>query len=168
MLNSKKLFQRRRERTRTALRAKAALVTSTPSWARELMLPVAAADRARVRALVQTVCSEVQPLNNLGVMKYLKEGLGVDADGVMRWYGHWIERGFTALETWLNQAESGAFCHGDQPTLADCFLVPQVYNAERFNCDLQPYSRICEITARCRSLEAFAAAAPEIQPDAEN
>lgn len=132
------------------------------------LLPGSAAERARVRALTQTVCSEVQPLNNLGVLQYLKEGLGADGEDVAAWYRHWIERGFTALETWLNQPASGDFCHGDQPTLADCFLVPQVYNAERFNCDLQPYTRVREITARCRSIEAFAAAAPEIQPDAEN
>lgn len=131
------------------------------------LLPNGIEERARVRALVQTVCSEVQPLNNLGVLQFLKEGLGADGDGVAAWYSHWIERGFTALETWLNQPASGDFCHGDQPTLADCFLVPQVYNAERFNCDLQPYSRIREITARCRAMEAFAAAAPEFQPDAE-
>jgi maleylacetoacetate isomerase len=132
------------------------------------LLPPGAAQRARVRALVQTVCSEVQPLNNLAVLQYLKDVLGADGEGVAAWYGHWIERGFTALESWLNQPASGDFCHGDQPTLADCFLVPQVYNAERFNCDLQPYPRIREITARCRSVGAFATAAPENQPDAES
>lgn len=132
------------------------------------LLPAGAAQRARVRALVQTVCSEVQPLNNLAVLQYLKEDMGANGEDVAAWYRHWIERGFTALERWLNQPASGDFCHGNQPTLADCFLVPQVYNAERFNCDLQPYPRIREITARCRSIGAFADAAPENQPDADS
>ena len=84
-----------------------------------------------------------------------------------KWYGHWIARGFAAIETWLQAPASGAFCHGDEPGLADCFLVPQVYNAERFKCELESYPRIREITARCRALEAFAQAAPEQQADAE-
>jgi maleylacetoacetate isomerase len=131
------------------------------------LLPGEAASRAWVRSFVQTVSSEIQPLNNLGVMNYLKEGLGQQPEAVRRWYRHWIERGFIALETWLNQSASGDYCFGNQPTLADCFLVPQVYNAERFNCDLGNYPRIREVTARCRALDAFRAAAPENQPDAE-
>ena len=75
-------------------------------------------------------------------------------------------RGFRAVETWLGSA--GAFCHGDAPTLADCYLVPQVYNAERFECGLDSYPRIREITARCRALDAFARAAPEAQADADS
>lgn len=131
------------------------------------LLPADPAGRARVRALAQTVCSEIQPLNNLGVTNYLANDLGLDEAAVGRWYAHWVARGFAALETWLNDAASGAFCHGDRPTLADCFLVPQVYNAERFECDLGPYPRIREIAARCRALPAFLQAAPERQPDAE-
>jgi maleylacetoacetate isomerase len=131
------------------------------------LLPADAAGRARVRAIAQTVCSEIQPLNNLGVTSYLKTGMGLGDADVARWYAHWIGRGFAALETWLAEPASGAFCHGDRPTLADCFLVPQVYNAERFDCDLAPYPRIRAITARCRELPAFHDAAPERQPDAE-
>ena len=131
------------------------------------LLPPDPAGRARVRALVQTVCSEIQPLNNLGVTNFLGGELQQDKKAITRWYGHWIERGFRAVETWLGQSDSGDFCHGDTPTLADCFLVPQVFNAERFGCDLDPYPRIREITARCRALEAFVRAAPENQPDAE-
>jgi maleylacetoacetate isomerase len=119
-----------------------------------LLLPADAPGRARVRSIVQTVCSEIQPLNNLGVMAYLKADLG-------------LARGFAALESWLETPDSGAFCHGDTPTLADCFLVPQVYNAERFECDLEPYPGIREITTRCRALPAFREASPELQPDAD-
>lgn len=131
------------------------------------LLPAGPADRARVRGLVQSVCSEVQPLNNLSVMQYLKGEMKTSDEDYQRWYGHWIARGFQAIEAWLNDPSSGRFCHGDTPGLADCFLVPQVYNAERFSCDLGPYPRIREITARCRGLEAFEKAAPERQPDAE-
>ena len=129
------------------------------------LLPADPAGRARVRGLVQTVCSEIQPLNNLGVMNYLEQSMDQPPESIRRWYAHWIERGFAALETWL-QESGDSYCHGDRPTLADCFLVPQVYNAERFDCDLGPYPNIRRIAANCRSLEAFEAAAPENQQDA--
>lgn len=131
------------------------------------LLPGDAIGRARVRGLVQTVCSEVQPLNNLSVMHYLKGEMGLGDRSYGEWYAHWIARGFRAIETWLQGDESGLFCHGDRPGLADCFLVPQVYNAERFHCDLGPYPRIREITGRCRELSVFSNAAPENQADAE-
>jgi maleylacetoacetate isomerase len=130
------------------------------------LLPQDPAGRARVRGLVQSICSEVQPLNNLSVMNYLKGEMGLDDEQYMDWYARWIARGFRAFETWLQAPAAGRFCHGDEPTLADCFLVPQVYNAERFNCDLTPYPRIREIAERCRALPPVAAAAPERQSDA--
>ncbi|MEE4294644.1 MAG: maleylacetoacetate isomerase [Xanthomonadales bacterium] len=131
------------------------------------LLPRDAEGRARVRGLVQTVCAEIQPLNNLSVMQYLKGEMGLDSARYGAWYAHWIARGFRAVETWLSSDDSGDFCHGNQPGLADCYLVPQVYNAERFKCDMEPYPRIREVVARCRALEAFSRAAPEAQPDAE-
>jgi maleylacetoacetate isomerase/maleylpyruvate isomerase len=131
------------------------------------LLPGNPADRARVRSIAQSITSEIQPLNNLGVMNYLKDQAHLDAEGVNDWYAHWVRRGFSAVESWLSSSATGLFCHGDEPTLADCFLVPQVYNAERFSCDLEPYPTIRRITAECRSLPAFDEAAPENQPDAE-
>ncbi len=131
------------------------------------LLPGDALGRARVRGIVQTICSEVQPLNNLSVMHYLKGEMSLSDDRYRSWYGHWIKRGFSALETWLQGEDSGLYCHGDSPTLADCFLVPQVYNAERFSCDMTPYARIREIVQRCRAEPAFARAAPENQADSE-
>lgn len=131
------------------------------------LLPKGSAARARVRGIVQSICSEIQPLNNLSVMQYLKNDMGMGDEAYDDWYAHWISRGFRAIETWLQNDESGSFCHGNEPTLADCFLVPQVYNAERFSCDLEPYPRIREITARCRALEPFSRAEPENQADAE-
>lgn len=131
------------------------------------LLPGHPAERARVRSIAQSITSEIQPLNNLGVMNYLKDHAHLDAAGVSDWYAHWVRRGFSAVEAWLSGSATGRFCHGDEPTLADCFLVPQVYNAERFSCDLEPYPTIRRITAECRSLPAFDEAAPENQPDAE-
>lgn len=132
------------------------------------LLPESFSGRARVRAMALGIACEVQPLNNLAVLKYLKTGLGAGESEVADWYGHWVERGFSAFEEWLGDASfTGLFCHGDTPGLADCFLVPQVYNAERFSCDLGRYPRIQEITARCRALQPFIAAAPENQPDSQ-
>lgn len=131
------------------------------------LLPADAAGRARVRALAQAVACEIHPLNNLRVLKYLTGELGVDEATKMTWYRHWVSVGFAALETQLSrEAGSGDFCHGDAPGLADLCLVPQVFNAERFACDLAPYPRIRRIVANCRALDAFARAAPEAQPDA--
>lgn len=131
------------------------------------LLPADAAGRARVRALAQAVACEIHPLNNLRVLKYLTGELGVDEATKMTWYRHWISEGFAALEAQLSrEAGSGDFCHGDTPGLADLCLVPQVFNAERFACDLAAYPRIRRIVANCRALDAFARAAPEAQPDA--
>lgn len=131
------------------------------------LLPADPAGRARVRALAQLVACEIHPLNNLRVLKYLVGTLDADEAGKLAWYRHWVTEGFAALETMLSrEAGSGDFCHGDTPTLADLCLVPQVFNAERFECDLTAYPRIRRITANCRALDAFAQAAPSAQPDA--
>lgn len=131
------------------------------------LLPQDPAGRARVRALMQSIASEVQPLNNLAVQSYLKQDLTLADDDLQRWYEHWVARSFAALETWFRSPETGLFCHGDSPTLADCFLVPQVYNAERFHCVLSTYPNLLGIVNRCRELQAFDLAAPEKQPDAK-
>jgi maleylacetoacetate isomerase len=131
------------------------------------LLPKDKRGRARVRGLVQSIACEIQPMNNLSVMQYLKKEMGQSDDAVREWYIRWIDRGFAAIESWLESSGTGRFCHGDTPGLADCFLVPQVYNAERFECELGPYPNIMRITARCRELPGFLDAAPENQPDAE-
>jgi len=130
------------------------------------LLPADIRGRARVRSIVQSIASEIQPMNNLGVMQYLKKEMGQSEDVIRKWYVYWVNRGFSAIESWLGSQDTGRFCHGDEPGLADCFLVPQVYNAERFSCDLESYPRIMTITSLCRKLPGFRAAAPENQPDA--
>jgi maleylacetoacetate isomerase len=129
------------------------------------LLPADERSKARVRSICQSIASEIQPLNNVAVMQYLKNEMGQAGESVSKWYAHWVNRGFSAIESWLGSEDTGRFCQGDEPGLADCFLVPQVYNAERFNCDLEPYPRIMRISSLCRELPEFRAAAPENQPD---
>lgn len=139
------------------------------TWPEPPLLPRGdAAARARVRALAQLVACDIHPVNNLRVIQYLGRHLNVAEDARDAWYRHWIMDGFAALETLLaGSGETGRYCHGDMPTLADVCLVPQVYNARRYRCDLTPFPTIVRIDAACAELPAFAAARPEAQPDAE-
>lgn len=131
------------------------------------LLPPDPLSRARARALAQTVACDIHPLNNLRVQQQIRQRFSPGKGEVVEWMNHWVSEGFSAIEQWLSRSSAmGDFCMGDAPGLADCFLVPQVYNAERFGCDLAPFPRIIEVTGRCRGIPAFAAAAPEAQPDA--
>jgi len=132
------------------------------------LLPEAPADRARVRAIAQTIASEIHPLNNLRVLHYLVQQMGADETAKLAWYRHWIHDGLSGVEKLLaDNPAAGKFCHGDSPTFADCCLVPQVYNARRFDCPLEAFPVIRNIVEYCESLPAFTGAAPENQPDAE-
>jgi maleylpyruvate isomerase len=132
------------------------------------LLPKSAADRVRVRGLAEIVACDIHPINNLRVLRYLTRSLGHDETAIAAWYNHWIDAGFQALERLLHaDRRTGAFCHGDAPSLADVALVPQVVNAERYRLDLTPYPTITRIFANCMGLEAFAAAHPDRQPDRE-
>lgn len=131
------------------------------------LLPATARSRARVRALAQLVACDIHPLNNLRVMQYLEHEFGAPQPERERWMQHWMEQGLTAFECLLaGDASTGSCCDGDEPTLADICLVPQVYNANRFGVDLTPYPLIRRVNAHCLSLPAFDAARPERQPDA--
>jgi maleylpyruvate isomerase len=126
------------------------------------LLPADPVARARVRALTQVITSDIHPINNLRVLRYLEDKLSVDKESRDTWYRHWVAVGFDALERWLvRDAATGRFCHGDSPTLADICLVPQVFNARRFAVDMNPYPRILAIDAACRELAAFQTAAPD-------
>ena len=136
-------------------------------WPSPSLLPATTRERARVRALAQAVACEIHPLNNLRVLRYLENTLGLDAGTREHWVRHWIDEGFAAIEAMLaDHPSTGRFCEGDAPTLADCCLVPQVYNARRFKFDLSAYPTIERIEAECLALPAFDAARPENQPDA--
>ncbi|WP_445392478.1 maleylacetoacetate isomerase [Stenotrophomonas pavanii] len=131
------------------------------------LLPADAAGRARVRALAQLVACDIHPINNLRVMQYLERSLQLPADARTQWTLHWIAEGFAAMEALLpNSRDTGAFCHGDRPGLADICLLPQLYNAHRFGLDLAPYPTLRRIEAACQALDAFDRARPEHQLDA--
>jgi maleylacetoacetate isomerase len=131
------------------------------------LLPSRPLERARVRALAAVIACDVHPLNNLRVLDYLSSQAAVADDAKTKWYAHWIAEGFTALEAMLaRDAATGDFCHGDAPGLADIVLVAQMYNARRFDCDVEPYPTLRRIDAACRALDAFDAARPEKQEDA--
>jgi maleylacetoacetate isomerase/maleylpyruvate isomerase len=132
------------------------------------LLPADAPGRARVRALAQTIACEIHPLNNLRVLAYLRDEMGIDQTARDHWYRHWVEQGLAVLEQLLaGAANTGLYCHGDTPTMADCCLVPQMFNAMRFDCRLETLPTVRRIYAQCLQLPAFQAAAPERQPDAE-
>jgi len=131
------------------------------------LLPGDPLQRARIRALAQMVACDIHPVNNLRILKYLTGKLGVSEDQKLAWYHHWIEEGFRPIEQMLQSSPGDTgFCLGEQVSLADICLVPQVYNARRFELDLAPYPRIVAVEQHCLSLDAFERARPENQPDA--
>jgi maleylacetoacetate isomerase len=131
------------------------------------LLPRAPADRAKVRAIVDAVASDIHPLGNLRVLKHLKRDLGQDDAGVKAWSLRWIEEGFSAIERLLADGPGGAWAWGDAPTLADVFLVPQIYSGvSRYQLDLAPFPKVAAVLKTAAGHDAFAAAHPERQPDA--
>jgi len=132
------------------------------------LLPADPRGRAAVRAMALAVACDIHPLNNLSVQQYLRAELGQGDEGVTRWSRHWIARGFQALEQLVSRnSADGRHCFGATVTLADAFLVPQLYNARRVQLDLAPYPGLLAVAQHLESLPAFAAARPEAQPDAE-
>jgi maleylpyruvate isomerase len=127
------------------------------------LLPDEPVRRAQARAIALSIACDIHPLNNLRVLQYLERTLECDESVRMAWYRHWIAEGLGALEAMLPKT-AGKFCIGDRPTIADVCLVPQVYNARRYHCDLEPFSTIRRIDEQCRALDAFARAEPDRQP----
>jgi len=130
------------------------------------LLPRDALERARVRALAQIVACEIHPLNNLRVLKYLVNDLKVGDEAKNGWYKHWVRLGLLAYEARLAE-QPGRYSHGDTPTLADCCLVPQIFNAQRFDCDLSNLPRTLAVHQACMQLPAFQKAQPSACPDFE-
>ena len=130
------------------------------------LLPGTPAERARVRALALDIACEIHPLNNLRVLRYLVRDLKVSEDDKNRWYRHWVETGLEVVERQLAAAPA-TFCHGETPTLADCCLVPQIFNAQRFNCRLDHVPQVMRVFEACMALPAFEQTRPERCPDAE-
>jgi maleylacetoacetate isomerase len=131
------------------------------------LMPADPIDRHYVRAFSQIIACEIHPLNNLRTLKYIRKTYGLGDDGVNAWYRHWIAEGFTMMETFLTREKRhGTYCFRDQVTMADCCLVPQVFNAQRYDCDLTPYPTVMRLNEACMKLDAFVRAAPSQQPDA--
>ncbi len=131
------------------------------------LLPKDALGRARVRSLANLIACEIHPLNNTRVLQHLKRALGQTEDQVNAWYRHWIADGLGKFEAELARANRSRFCHGDTPSMADCCLVPQIFNAKRYQCDLAAYPSTVRVFDECMRLEAFERAQPAKQPDAE-
>jgi len=131
------------------------------------LLPKEPGARAKVRAMALAIACEIHPLNNLRVLNYLRQTFGQNEDGVNTWYRHWVAEGFAGLETMVREASwTKRYCHGDALSMADVLLVPQMYNARRFKCDLAPFPTLVSISEHLETLPAFEAARPEAQPDA--
>jgi len=131
------------------------------------LLPKDSFERARVRSLAMLVACEIHPVNNLRVLQHLKRALGQNEEQVNAWYRHWIGDGLAKLEADLGRPGLGIYCHGNSPTVADCCLVPQVFNAQRYQCDTTPYPTVMRVFAACMQLDAFERAQPAKQPDVE-
>ena len=128
------------------------------------ILPQDSQQRALARAFGLSIACDIHPLNNLRVLQHLTGELGLTDEQKNAWYAHWVEAGFASLEAQLSNS-NGKFCFGDYATVADCCLIPQVYNALRFNIDLSAYPKIQSIYEHCSAFDAFQLAAPEAQPD---
>jgi len=131
------------------------------------LMPKDPIGRSYVRAVSQVIGCEIHPLNNVRVLKHLKAQFGADEAATNAWYEHWITEGLSGLEGYLaREGLSGDFCYGNTVTMADICLVPQIFNARRFNCSLDAYPKLLAITDRCMTLDAFRAAEPSTQGDA--
>lgn len=131
------------------------------------LLPSDAPGRARVRALSQSIACEIHPLNNLRVLKYLSHTLKLDEDSKNTWYRHWVRLGLQAFEQQLSHSPSGRYCHGDKPGMADCLLVPQIFNGRRFDVDFSGLDKTMAVFHACMDLPAFQQAQPSACPDFE-
>lgn len=131
------------------------------------LLPADALGRARVRALAQSIACEIHPINNLRVLKYLTHTLKLDEEAKNTWYRHWVREGLLSFERQLAQGEQGTYCYGHTPTLADCCLVPQIFNARRFDTPLDGLPRTMAVFDACMQLDAFQKAQPSACPDKE-
>lgn len=156
-----------------ALETPDGLLTQSPAileWIEEThpdpaLLPAGTHERAKVRAAAAVIGCDTHPIQNLRILKYLKTGLDQDQAAIDAWSRHWIAEGFNAVEQMIRQA-ARPFAFGEKPTLADIYILPQIYNAHRFGLDLKPYPRIRDIEAACADIPAFRAAHPSRQPDA--
>ncbi|WP_339914619.1 maleylacetoacetate isomerase [uncultured Brevundimonas sp.] len=157
-----------------ALEVDGQVLTQSPAileWLEETcpeppLLPVDTGARAQVRAMAALIGCDIHPLNNLRALKALRQDFGADQAATDAWAGHWVHAGFAALEALVARHGDG-WAWGDAPTLADCYLIPQIYSARRFNVSLEAYPRLLAIETAAEAHPAFIAAHPDRQPDAD-
>ncbi|MBU4610887.1 maleylacetoacetate isomerase [Achromobacter sp. GG226] len=129
------------------------------------LIPADPALRARVLEVSYAISCDIHPVNNLRILRYLVNDLGVSDEAKNGWYAHWIAEGLAAVERLLERHGSGPYCFGEAPSLADCCLVPQVANAMRMKCDVSAFPRVMAVYRHCEGQPAFQKAAPSAQPD---
>jgi maleylacetoacetate isomerase len=130
------------------------------------LLPGDALARGRIREIAQDIGCEIHPVNNLRVLRYLVKELKLGEEQKNAWYRHWVAEGLAVVEQRLASPATGRFCHGDTPTLADCVLVPQIHNAQRFDCPLGLYPTVMRVFDECMRLDAFSKTQPSAYPEA--
>lgn len=153
-------------KTRTFIQSPAIIEWIEECYPLPPLLPADIDARAIVRSMAAIIACDIHPLNNLRVLNHLRSSFGVDGDGISRWIAEWMEEGFAALEILVERYGAG-YCFGATPTLADCYLIPQLYSAERFGVDLTRYPALSAAGAVARALPAFLNAHPDVQPDAD-
>ncbi len=131
------------------------------------LLPADLYGRARVRALSHIIAMDIHPLGNLRVLQYIEAEFGADQQAKIKWFGNWARSGMQAFEARLQEKETGKFCHGDEPSMADICLYAQMFNNERFGLDMGDFPTIMRIIKACNELDSFTKAAPNAQPDAK-
>jgi len=164
-LNPQKLVPALAHDGRILYQSMAILEYLEESFPEPALLPPEPETRAEVRALANVIACDIHPLDNTRVLAYLRDDLAVGDDARLHWYRHWIGLGFETIETRLAGTSDGGFCFGTGPGMADALLIPQVYNARRFELDMTPYPLIDSIDRHCLQIEAFARAAPENQSE---
>jgi maleylacetoacetate isomerase len=166
-LNPQELIPVLRDGHRVLRQSMAIIEYLDETWPEPPLLPPTPRERARVRALAQSIACDIHPLANLRVLEFFQNEWNVPIPEREEWVRHWIRLGLTSFESMLAEtASTGAVWEGDTPGLADCMLVPQVYNAQRFGVELAPFPTIRRVVTECLALDAFDAARPEKQPDA--
>lgn len=129
------------------------------------LIPAAPVQRARVLEVSNAIACDIHPVNNLRILRYLKDELNIGEEARNAWYRHWVAEGLSGVDALLQRHGDGAYCFGDAPTMADCCLVPQVANALRMKCDLAAFTRVMAIYEHASAQPAFVAAEPARQPD---
>ncbi len=163
-INSQKLVPTLKDNEKIISQSLAIIEYLDETYGTPILLPKDPYEKAKVKAFALHIGADIHPLNNLRVINYLLNDLKISKEQKSAWYQHWIHKGFSALENELKKSSSYDYCFGNTPSLADIYLVPQMYNAKRFNCDLSDFPRLINIDAHCQQNPSFQKAWPNEPP----